>query len=363
MNTKKILSVLLGLGVVVLAITLFLNRESGFIHESEKKLLRVHFMDVGQGDATLLQGPDFTILIDAGRHDRNDVVPYLIKQNVQKIDLLIGTHPHADHIGQFPQVLDNFQVNEVWMSGDLHTTLTFERALDAIERTNAKYNEPRAGELYNIGSALLEVVHPTDVDGSLNDGSIVIKLNYIDINILFTGDAEVWAEQQMLTGGFNLDSHILKLGHHGSNTSSTQDFLNLVNPELAIYSAALGNRYGHPSNEVIRRLKNMDIVVLGTDKDGTIVIETDGESYSVAFDDLNLLEVPPKMGIDNIDNCIDINEASQSELAVLTHVGSKRAIELINNRPYSSLSELTRISGISTARLQDIIQQGKACIE
>jgi competence protein ComEC len=101
---------------------------------------------VGQGDSTLLAGPDFTILIDAGRHDRNDVVPHLEQIGISAIDLLVGTYPHADHIGQFPQVLQRFPVTEVWMSGDSHTSLTFERALDAILASGAAYHEPRAHE-------------------------------------------------------------------------------------------------------------------------------------------------------------------------------------------------------------------------
>jgi competence protein ComEC len=117
---------------------------------TEGDTLIVHFIDVGQGDATLFAGPDFTILVDAGRHDRNDVVPYLQSVGVESIDLLVGTHPHADHIGQFPEVLNAFPVNEVWMSGDSHTTRTFERALDAILASDTGYHEPRAGEVYAV---------------------------------------------------------------------------------------------------------------------------------------------------------------------------------------------------------------------
>ncbi|CAN5839028.1 hypothetical protein BH23ACT5_BH23ACT5_21190 [soil metagenome] len=127
--------------------------------------LVVYFFDVGQGDATLLAGPDFTILIDAGRHDRSDVVSHLQRSGVEAIDLLVGTHPHADHIGQIPDVLAAFPVTEVWMSGDSHTTQIFERTLDAIADSDAGYHEPRAGESLSIGSALVEVVNPTSPTG------------------------------------------------------------------------------------------------------------------------------------------------------------------------------------------------------
>src|SRR5690606_12325294 len=114
-------------------------------------LLTVHFIDVDQGDATLIQADDVVILIDAGRHDRSDVVPYLRSIGIKSIDLLVGTHPHADHIGQFPEVLRAFPVKEVWLSGDVHTSRTFERAIDAILESDAGYHEPRAGERFQFG--------------------------------------------------------------------------------------------------------------------------------------------------------------------------------------------------------------------
>lgn len=243
--------------------------------------LNVHFIDVGQGDATLLKGPDFNVLIDAGRHDRNEIVPYLKEQNVKKIDLLIGTHPHADHIGQFPQILKTFSVDEVWLSGDLHTTITFESAVDAILDTNAKYREPRANEKYTYGSLTIEVLHPSELTGDLNNGSIVLRALFHDISFMFTGDAESSAELEIIQSDQKLKSHILKVGHHGSNTSSTNEFLSIVSPEVAVYSAGWKNRYEHPHSETIERMKNLDILIYGTDINGTVVLTTDGETYDI----------------------------------------------------------------------------------
>lgn len=202
--------------------------------------LEVHFIDVGQGDATLFKGPDFTILVDAGRHDRNDVVPYLESQEIETLDLLIGTHPHADHIGQMDRVIEAFEVEEVWMSGDEHTTQTFERVLDAILDSDAGYYEPRAGEDFTIGSSVVEVVSPDSLTGDFHEGSLSFRVVYGDVSFLFTGDAESQTEREMIESDHDLTADIFQLGHHGSSTSNTRDFLHAVDPEIAIYSLCGG---------------------------------------------------------------------------------------------------------------------------
>lgn len=245
-------------------------------------LMQVHFIDVDQGDAILVQASGYTMLIDAGRHDRDEVVPYLQSVGVEHIHLLVGTHPHADHIGQMAQVLGRFPVEEVWMSGDLHTTRTFERTLDAILESGAAYHEPRAGETVQFGDLTVGVLHPEEVTGQLNDGSIVLRLEFGDTVFLFTGDAERRAEEQMLARGERLRATVLKLAHHGSRTSSTRAFLDAVSPEIAVYSAGRNNRYGHPHREVLERLAERNIEVYGTDRHGSVVVETDGSRIQIA---------------------------------------------------------------------------------
>lgn len=244
--------------------------------------LHVHFIDVGQGDATLLQGPDFTILIDAGRHDQADVVPYLTAVGVERIDLLIGTHPHADHIGQFPEVLAAFPVTEVWLSGFEHPTRTFERALDAILASDAGYREPRAGEVHRIGSARLLVLNPVELGEDLHDSNIAVHVQYGEIGFVFTGDAETPTEIAIASRGYNIGAEVLHLGHHGSATSTSDALLDVVRPEVAVYSAGIDNSYGHPHREPLARLAARGIAVYGTDRHGTIVITTDGKEYAVS---------------------------------------------------------------------------------
>ncbi|WP_100399758.1 ComEC/Rec2 family competence protein [Bacillus sp. FJAT-44742] len=247
---------------------------------TQDNLLSVHYIDVGQGDATLFDAPDGTILIDTGRHDREEVVPYLQKAGIEEIDLVIGTHPHADHIGQMEEVLASFPVDEVWMSGGEHTTATFERTLDAIIESEANYHEPRRGEEYVIGDLSVDVLHPDELTGDLNEDSVSVRISYDSISFIVTGDAEEEGEAAMVRESREqLHADILKLGHHGSSTSTNPDFLSAVAPEVALYSAGRANEYGHPHNEVIERVEGAGIPVLGTPEHGTILVITDGEEY------------------------------------------------------------------------------------
>jgi competence protein ComEC len=333
--------------------------------------LSVYFLDVGQGDSTLLVGPDFTLLIDAGRHDRNDVVPQLEQIGVEAIDLLVGTHPHADHIGQFPQVLARYPVTEVWMSGDAHTSLTFERAVDAILASDAAYREPRAHETYTIGSAVVEVLNPLTLTGDFHEGSVSLRVVYGAVAFLFTGDAEAATEAALIGRGHPLAAQILQLGHHGSSTSSSAAFLQAVQPDLAIWSAGAGNSYGHPHADVLDRLAGLGVLVCGTADYGTLVVQTNGQGYSVQNEACAGPGTPPTATATatatatptatSPATCVNINTASHAELQQIVHIGPDRATQLISLRPFNSVDDLIRLDGIGPARLQDIKDQGLAC--
>lgn len=247
------------------------------------KILEVHYIDVGQGDATLLVegNQDTVILVDAGDWKRKDVLDYLGEYGIEKIDLLIGTHPHADHIGQMDKIIEEYEVEEVWMSGDVANTKNFERVITAIDKKEIKYNEPRAWEEYELGNMEIEVVGPELIRGDLNNGSIAFRLKYGEVGFLFTGDAEVKAEREIIERGHDLSANILHLGHHGSDTSTTDELLNLVVPEVAVYSAGENNSYGHPSRATVNKVLDRGIELYGTDKDGTVIIETDGVRFAV----------------------------------------------------------------------------------
>ena len=339
--------------------------------EPELGELTVHYIDVGQADATLLEGPDFAILIDAGHFQRNDVVPYLETINVEDIDLLIGTHPHADHIGQFPQVLDSFTVNEVWMSGYEHDTQTFENAMDAIDASDATYQEPRTTETRSFGDAELTVLNPPDASGDIHEMSISVRIDWGDVSFMFTGDAEEQTEAWMVDEELDLEAQIYQVGHHGSTTSSTQGFLDAMDPEVAIYSAGEGNTYGHPHDEVIDRLHANGIDIYGTDLYGTVTVTTDGVSYTVETETGGGPLPPPDVtptptptmapGACEPDQ-VDINTASHDELQEIVHIGPDRATQIIDLRPFASVDDLINVSGIGPATLDDIKDQGLACV-
>jgi competence protein ComEC len=339
--------------------------------------LVVYFLDVDQGSATLLAGPDVTILIDAGRHDRAEVVPALQAIGVETIDLLVGTHPHADHIGQFPAVLAAFPVTEVWLSGNSHSTLTFEQALDAMLASEAAYHEPRAGESYQLGSVQLAILHPDQLTGELNDDSIVLRVTFGQIAFLFPGDAEAAAEAAMVAEPADMRAQILQLGHHGSSTSSTLAFLQAVQPAVAIYSAGRGNSYGHPHTEVVERVAALGIPLYGTDTNGTIQVVTDGSSYRVVAAGLPLgglpaapamptplpTAEPPGAEAGCRPGQVNVNSADRAELDRIIHIGPERAGQIVRLRPFVSVEDLIRINGIGPVRLREIIEQGLACVE
>jgi competence protein ComEC len=350
--------------------------------------MKVHYIDVGQGDSALIQysedGEEYTILIDAGNFNSTNVISYLQSQNIDQIDIAIGTHPDADHIGQLDQVVNIFDVEEVWLSGNTSTSQTFQELLAAIDAKGVGYHEPRMGEEYEIGSLVVDVLYPKSITGESNAESISLKMTYGDIRFVFTGDAEQENEVEMVNSGADLKAEILHLGHHGSNTSTHPTFLNEVHPEVAIYSAGEDNSYGHPHPEVVNLVQHSGIQLYGTDVNGTIIVTTDGKDYDIetkeegtispssleeglaekvpthhpADSESNPLTNPPV----NKGSCIDINKASIEQLQEIVHIGPERAQDVVNLRPYQSVEDLSRIEGIGPSRLNDIVLEGLACV-
>ena len=246
--------------------------------------LVVRVLDVGQGDAMLLTHPEVTVLIDTGRFDRSDVVPLLRDLGVSRIDLLVVSHPHADHIGQFDRVMGAFDVDEVWWSGATTTTRTFERAVAALEASDARYEEPRAGQTTTVGPLGIEILHPAAGDSlrDLNDSSLALRITYGAFRLVTTGDVERAGEARMLARFPDLlAADVLRLGHHGSSTSNTPGLIAAVAPSVAIFSAGVDNRYGHPHDEVVARVVSAGIALYGTATNGTVAIVTDGVTFDV----------------------------------------------------------------------------------
>ncbi|RDW18820.1 MBL fold metallo-hydrolase [Oceanobacillus arenosus] len=350
--------------------------------------LKVHYIDAGQANATLFQysgqEDSYTILYDTGDWNRNDVVNYLAAQDISTIDLIIVSHSDADHIGQLADIVTTYDTGEVWLSGNESSSETFQNALEAVIASGADYHEPRAGELFDIGPMQLEIIYPITISGKTNEESISILFTYGNTKFLFTGDAGKSEELDMIHSSINIHADILQLGHHGSNTSTDPAFLQAVSPSVAIYSAGRDNSYGHPSPEVISSVQNAGIDLYGTAVNGTIIVTTDGEEYSIATNKDGTVS-PASTGSANASNenndaneeneeattsdenassasCININQASIDKVQGIIHIGPERAQDLIDLRPYGSVDELTRIKGIGPARIADIKNEGIACV-
>lgn len=247
--------------------------------------LKVHFLDVGQADCILIQAPTGeNILIDAGNNDDADtIVSYLNTQGVKKVDILVGTHPHEDHIGSLDTVINTFDIGQVYMPKVTHATKTFEDVLIAIKNKGLKITPATGGANIDFSpNTKVEIIAPNSAKyESINNYSAVIKLTYGKTSFLFTGDAEDISENEMLAQKYDLKAGILKVGHHGSSSSTTQSFINSVSPQYAVISVGKGNDYGHPHKEVLNRLSEGDIQVLRTDESGTIIFTTDGKKIEV----------------------------------------------------------------------------------
>ena len=254
--------------------------------------LIIHFLDVGQADSILLELPNNEImLIDAGNNsDGRKVVSYLRDKGIDTIDYLIGTHPHADHIGGLDDVIDNFEIGRIYLPQVIHTSKTFEDVLLAVQRKGKKITPARAGvSILNESELKIYFLSPIRNDyDDLNHYSAVIKVDFLNKSFLFTGDAEIPNEEEMIEKyGSSLKSHVLKVGHHGSNTSTSEEFIEKVVPDYAVISVGKDNSYGHPSALVIQRLQNHGVKIYRTDLQGTIIARSDGQQILFNQDPVN----------------------------------------------------------------------------
>ncbi len=252
-------------------------------NEALQSNLAVSYIDVGQGDSALVTTPDgHSMLIDAGPTSAgDDVVAYLEAMDIRSLDYAVFTHPHEDHIGGALDVIENIEIKNFIIPDCTHTSKTYENFLIAIDESGANviFSEPDYS--FDLGEASVKILSPImNAYDELNHYSIVLKLTYGDNSFMFTGDAEKINEYEMLEryGSATLSSDVLKVGHHGSSTSSSRDFINTVAPAVAVISCAEGNEYGHPHDEVSDLLSEKQITVFRTDIEGTVILVSDGKT-------------------------------------------------------------------------------------
>ena len=245
--------------------------------------LKIHYIDVGQADSILLTLNDEAMLIDAGNNaDGKLVVDYLKNQGVTNLKYAIGTHAHEDHIGGMDNVIKEFSIDTYLMPKVQNDTKTFEDVLDALINKNVSVASPEVGDTYEFSDAKFTILScKNEKTDELNTSSIVIRLVFGEQSYIFCGDAEKENEYAMMDSGLTLNSNVIKIGHHGSTSSSLEKFILAVDPEIAVISVGEGNDYGHPHEKIVNRLNRLGIKTYRTDWHGTIIITSDGKTTEV----------------------------------------------------------------------------------
>lgn len=280
--------------VIVLCLSIFALSTRSYTNQKDG-LLKIYFFDVGQGDAIFIEAPNGSqVLIDGGPDNKvvqklGEAMPFYDKE----IDMVVLTHSDADHITGLIEVLERYEVENIVYSNIVRKSALYEAWQEAVAEEGANIIEPVAGKVIDLGSGVtLSMAHPGEllagkVLEKTNNESVVIMLKYGEVETLLTGDIEARAERQIILSGTNLDADILKVAHHGSKTSTTEEFLYDVSPQVAVIQVGAKNRYGHPTPEVLKRLEEYDIKYYRTDIDGDIKIVSDGQSFQIIAQNQN----------------------------------------------------------------------------
>jgi competence protein ComEC len=277
---------LLGLLAVLLVIAAIIFTQIKIPNSSQS--FTVSFINVGQADCTVIRYGNSSMIIDAGGNSGADaLIATLHIMDISKFDVVIGTHPHEDHIGGLDTVIDNFDIGTIYMPKVSTNTKTFEDVLLAIQNKGLTVTTPVPGTSFTLGGDVkCTILAPNSQSYTeLNSYSIVLKVTFNGQSFLFTGDAEVDSEQEMLAKGYDLKADVLKVGHHGSTSSTSAELLNAVSPEYAVIFVGIDNTYGHPHQEILDRLNAAGVKIYRTDlSGGTVKFVVDGDKISVSIE-------------------------------------------------------------------------------
>lgn len=272
-RVRKIIICALLLAVVVIS--------TGSVFLLNRSKLEVHFLDVGQGDAALLICDGEAMLIDGGPPSSSDLVfSYLKSHSVTHLRYIVNSHPEEDHIGGLSGALNYAFADMALCPVDNFDSDAFHDFEKYLKAQNVSVTVPRPGDRFFLGKATITILAPTALAENTNNNSLVLKVEHGKNSFLFTGDAELEEECDLLASGRDLESTVLKVGHHGSSTSTAEDFLSAVSPGYAVISAGVKNAYGHPTEETLNKLEKRNVTLYRTDLYGTVICSSDGKSLS-----------------------------------------------------------------------------------
>ena len=288
-KTRDIILFILIVLVIAALFYIYINVDDEAVATPQRgAMLSVLVIDVGQADSILVtMSTGEVMLIDAGESDTVEAIyEELDERSIDTIDILVATHPHADHIGGMPAVIEHYNIGMIYMPDMTRSSKTYQKLLDAIDEKDIPVTEAYAGEQFSLGAAQCTIVSPgADDDIDANNESVAIFLDYLDTECLFTGDMEEEAEEEVLADGYYVDADILKVAHHGSSTGTSEEFLEAVSPEYVVISCGEGNSYGHPHEETLDLLTEYGLSPYRTDLLGDILFTSDGYTIQVTTGD------------------------------------------------------------------------------
>ena len=292
-----------------------------------KDSLAVHFLDVGQGDSILLVDHDDTMLIDGGNPENgDDVVKYLKSLGITQLDYVVATHNHADHAGGLTDVVEKLAVSNLYVTNSKETSSS-KNLIAAAKAKNVPVSTPSPGTALSFGGSTIDFLGPLSVHEDVNDDSIVMKVTHGSHRFLLTGDMEAAAEKELLAQNLDLAADVLKVGHHGSATSTGYVFLRSVNPRYAVISCGKNNDYGHPHKETLSRLNDVGSTIFRTDLLGTIVATSEGDQLT--FNKTGITPTQPYQEVDNglaaTTNSVSETPASTATAETATYIGNKNS--------------------------------------